>query len=148
MSPIEQALVSQLKAWSNLTALVGDRIRPGQLAVGEPLPAITWMVESYDTRLYSQGSGPATMELLLSCWGRNQAEARAVVDALTIPPADDAEAMRLDDFQAAYMGTDNQRQWVLDTTTSEDPEQINAPEHGRTKGTHCLNLRVKLLYDR
>jgi hypothetical protein len=146
---IELSLVAHLKGYADLVALVGERIYPQQRTVGDKLPCLTYFLAASKPlrAMDATGGGLVKAEIEIRCWAPTHRYARQMAEAITGDPRA-PQTKRLQDFNHAWLGTEQQRHWVQDCTIEEEEEGHEEPHHGKTQGPCHVTLKAGIWYDR
>lgn len=127
---IRAGLAAYLLTRPAVAALVGDRITPGYLERGKPLPGIDYKVRIARTNAPAGPLGFAVATVDLNCWSTIYDEACAVADALR-------EA--LFGFRG-WMGCC----WVNGAFFEDEDDEPQEPKDGSGDFQYCVSLTYEI----
>lgn len=121
-SDIADLLVQRLLAARQVTTLVGDRIRPDVLPIGDTLPAIRYETITRASEYHLGGaSGTATSRVQFDAYGRTRREANALANAVNDV---------LSGLGGVTLGDDDDQVRVFDLTRDNDYTRVDPPTAG------------------
>lgn len=130
---LREAIVARLLRISELTAIVGDRVRPGWRAADDPLPSVSCFVVSDAAGHHLSGRcGYAIARVQIDCWARTRAQAVAV--ARSIQRAIDGEIGGWTGFTMHWCGMIDSRDFT------------DAPPDGSSRPTHRVSSDYTVKY--